>query len=82
MPTNGISSPSIASEGMVCSTPVNCNTVSACLRRPENHTASGTAIATAQISDNSEINKCSSVASSSSVLRSSSVCRIRFMKSS
>ena len=62
MPTSGINSPSRASEGIVCNTPVPCNTSSAGRRFSASHTASGTAITIAAASDSADSHRCSSIA--------------------
>ena len=58
MPTNGMSKPSSASDGMVCSTLASCNTASAarCLRA--NTIAAGTASNTAANKAKPESHKC------------------------
>ena len=66
MPTNGISKPSSAKDGMVCNILVNCNTASAARRLRANNTAAGTAMATAASKASPESHKCvSSICQSS-----------------
>lgn len=81
IPTNGISNPNKAKDGIVCKTPVICNKISAILRCRVAQIAKGIAITIASTNATSEIPKCWSRACHRSLFCSAKVWTKSFMRS-